>query len=345
MSFAYKNPISGVEILSPNSVSSSAAYGSNFSVLGVGGYMEVWNVSDLSYSTFGSTGNINNSGNTIPVTFYKRPVPTITDRVTLNSDGISSGRRRIGMLVYVYETNTTYQFGIDNYETLWNNAVADNCITTATTSYTVANRVSGSEKASGQALIAAWTGSTVEGQGGVSRANASWRIYYGSDVQITGGTYNSGTTTLDLFNSTGGTVSITGVTTGGGGSGSSTEYLSINSVPSSYGILAWDASQPFRDTYVTIPEDFNGRTITSVTASYGDSASTTNAVFVLQMKNSSGSVASSVSWTHTGGNRSHQETFGSPLTLASGNTLNLFYSSTPPDSNAKGYSATFEISN
>jgi hypothetical protein len=342
MSFTYKNPISGVEILSPNSVSSSAAYGSNFSVLGVGGYMEVWNVSDLGYSTFGATGNINNSGNTIPVVFYKRPAPTITDRITLNSDGISSGRRRIGMLVYVYETNTTYQYQIDNYDTLWNNAVANNCITTATTSYTVSNRVGGVAQASGQALIEAWTGSTVEGQGGVSRENASWRIYYGSDVQITGGTYDSDTSTLDLNNSTGGTVSITGFTSGGG---SSTEYLSINSVPSSYGILAWDASQPFRDTYVTIPEDFNGRTITSVTASYGDSASTTNAVFVLQMKNSSGSVAGSVSWTHTGGSRSHQETFGSALTLASGNTLNLFYSSTPPDSNAKGYSATFEISN
>ncbi len=40
-------------------------------------------------------------------------------------------------------------------------------------------------------------------------------------VSITGGTYFSGSSTLELYNSTGGTISITGVTSGGGGSGTS----------------------------------------------------------------------------------------------------------------------------
>jgi hypothetical protein len=42
--------------------------------------------------------------------------------------------------------------------------------------------------------------------------DARWRIFWGSDVQITGGTYYSGITTLDLYNNTGGTVTITGFT-------------------------------------------------------------------------------------------------------------------------------------
>ena len=41
---------------------------------------------------------------------------------------------------------------------------------------------------------------------GEIRENARWRIFYGTDVQITGGTYFSSTTTLDLFNNTGGTI-------------------------------------------------------------------------------------------------------------------------------------------
>jgi hypothetical protein len=339
MAFIYKNPISATQLTGANSVAADVTFGTNFSVLQVGGYQEVFSLDDLIYSIpNGSTGPILFTGNTIPVTLSIRTLPFLPDILTLNSDNISSGRRRLGMQVHVQENDTVYQYTIPNYENLFNSASG------STNSGAFGTTVSTST-AGGQAFINAWTGSTIEGYNGVTREEARWRIFYGTDVQITGGTYNSGTTTLDLFNSTGGTVSITGVTTGGGGSGSSTEYLSINAVPSSYGILAWDNLQPFRDTYVTIPKNFNGRTITSVTASYGDSASTTNAVFELQMKNSNNSVASSVSWTHTGDNRSYQEIFGSGLTLTSGNTLNLFYSSTPPDGNAKGYSATFEISN
>jgi hypothetical protein len=345
MSFNYQNPLVGSTVTGPDSPTSlDRDYGTNFSVYNIGGYKEVPYLSDLNYS-FTGTGNIFLSANTIPIKFFKSS-NVLTDKVFLWNDGISSGRRRVGMLVYVQENDTTYQYQIDNYETLWDSAENAGCLVyDGETFWEIRNKVGATPNVAGQAFMDAWTGSTIEGVNGVTREEARWRIFYGTDVQITGGTYNSGTTTLDLFNSTGGTVSITGVTTGGGGSGSSTEYLSINAVPSSYGILAWDNLQPFRDTYVTIPKDFNGRTITSVTASYGDSASTTNAVFELQMKNSNNSVASSVSWTHTGDNRSYQEIFGSGLTLASGNTLNLFYSSTPPDGNAKGYSATFEISN
>lgn len=166
MSFPYKNPISGIQVTSPSSVLSTDTFGTNFSVLGVGGYMEVWSLSDLEYLVEG-TGTIK-LGNTIPVVFYKRPVSVLTDRITLNSDGISSGRRRLGMMVYVHETEQTYQYVIPNYESLWD-VVTDGCISTGETSYIVSNRISGSEKASGQALIEAWTGSTIEGYDAPSR--------------------------------------------------------------------------------------------------------------------------------------------------------------------------------
>jgi hypothetical protein len=343
MAFPYKNPTSLSLLNAPEGVTQTSNVGTNFSVSQVGGYQEVYYLENLEL-IFSGTGTQTLSANTIPIVINVQPNSGFNfTQLTLNSDNISSGRRRLGMQVYVNETDTVYQYHIPNYDDLWNSVTGltgNSGITQQETFTTINGR-----SQQGRNFINMWTGSTIEGYNGVTREEARWRIFYGTDVQITGGTYNSGTTTLDLFNSTGGTVSITGVTTGGGGSGSSTEYLSINAVPSSYGILAWDNLQPFRDTYVTIPKDFNGRTITSVTASYGDSASTTNAVFELQMKNSNNSVASSVSWTHTGDNRSYQEIFGSGLTLASGNTLNLFYSSTPPDGNAKGYSATFEISN
>ena len=212
MSVPYKNPISGVFVSSPSSVNPSSTYGTNFSVLQVGGYMEVYNLSDLEYSTFASTGNIENSGNTIPVTYYQRPIPALSDRLTLNSDAISSGRRRLGMLVYVHETNLTYQLQIDNYSTLWDNAVAAGCVSTASTSYSIFNRVGGVEVAAGQALISAWTGSTIEGVSGTTRNDARWRIFYGTDTKITGGTFNETTATLELFDSSGNTISVTGVT-------------------------------------------------------------------------------------------------------------------------------------
>ena len=217
MSFLYKNPVSNTVLTDTNSVLLNNTFGTNFSVYNTGGYMEVWSISDLQYSTFGSTGLIQNSGNTIPIVFYKRPVSAISDRVSLSSDGITSGRRRLGMLVFVHETQKTYQFTIPNYETLWNNAEADGCITTGSTTYDVFNRVGGVEKSSGQALIDAWTGSTIEGVSGVTRDNARWKIFYGTDITVTAGTYNNTTGTATFTNTTGGTFNVTGFTTGSTG--------------------------------------------------------------------------------------------------------------------------------
>ena len=210
MSLIYKNPTSSTALNSTNSVTRANTIGTNFSVLQTGGYMELYNLSDLVFTIpEGDTGSIQFSGNSIPVQYSKRSLPFLPDSITLSSDNISSGRRRLGMLVYVHETQQTYQYTIPNYETLWDGASGStqesDFGTTITTSTT-----------GGEAFVNAWLDSSIEGVSGVTRENARWRIFYGTDWQITGGTYNSGTGTLSLDNNTGGTINVTGFTTGGG---------------------------------------------------------------------------------------------------------------------------------
>ena len=69
MAFPYKNPLSSNQLSASNSVVRTSTFGTNFSVLQIGGYMEVYSLSDLIWSTFGASGVIQNSGNTIPIQF------------------------------------------------------------------------------------------------------------------------------------------------------------------------------------------------------------------------------------------------------------------------------------
>ena len=215
MSFPYKNPVANTTLTAPEGVAINSTQGTNFSVSQVGGYQEVYYLENLGL-TFSGTGLQQLSANTIPIQIN---VGTNTGlsftQLTLNSDNISSGRRKLGMLVYVYENDTVYQYTIPNYDVLWGTVtgLTGSSGISQNTTFTTVN----ARSQAGKDFINSWTGSTIEGVSGVTRDNARWRIFYGTDVQITGGTYNSGTTTLDLFNSTGGTISITGFTSGGGG--------------------------------------------------------------------------------------------------------------------------------
>ena len=142
-----------------------------------------------------------NIGGTVPFPPFNLP-----NTLTLYDDGISTGRRRLGMLVYVHETQTTYQYTIPNYDTLWDNAVSDGDVIFR--DYTI--DVEGANSNS-IAFINAWTGSTIEGVNGVTRNNARWRIFWGTDWQVTGGTisYND-KGTLSLTSNSGNTVNIEG---------------------------------------------------------------------------------------------------------------------------------------
>lgn len=209
MSFIYKNPNIGNTLSEPNVVVRSSVIGTNYSVLETGGYREVWGLKDLNFQTFGGSGTIENSGNTIPINYSKSNLGFIPSKVTIDEDGISSGRRRLGMQVYVHETNLVYQYVIENYEQLFNDA-------SGSTQEVASKYVISDNTAAGLTFVNAWLDSSIEGVSGVTRTNARWRIFYGSDVTVTGGTYSNGTAVFT--NSTGGTFNVTGFTTGGTGS-------------------------------------------------------------------------------------------------------------------------------
>jgi len=172
MSFYYKNPTSDSIVTSPFSVTREADTGVNFSVNTVGGYQEVWSLADLNWTipqdVYDNGGPVNYSGNTIPISFvsggYVPYNPPVINQLNLFNDGISSGRRRLGMLVFVQETQQTYQYTIPNYSSLWNIAQNDGDIYDLGSGYQVLNTNAG-----GQALMDAWTGSTIEGVSGVSQ--------------------------------------------------------------------------------------------------------------------------------------------------------------------------------
>ena len=94
MSFVYKNPTSSVILSGPDSVTRTNATGTNFSVLGIGGYMEVYSLSDLNWTIDAQTlidgGAVLNSGNTIPISFFYNEPLSLPNILNMNNDGISS---------------------------------------------------------------------------------------------------------------------------------------------------------------------------------------------------------------------------------------------------------------
>jgi hypothetical protein len=190
MSVPYKNPISSVQVSTPLSVSRTSVFGTNFSNLNVGGYMEVYNLSDLSLTLTASSypSLIQLSANTIPIRYTKGNGTFLSpDYLTLNSDNISSGRRRIGMMVYVHETDKVYQYVIPNYDTLWNNITGLTGFSAVT--YSDYTTVVNSRSSAGQSFIQSWTASTIEGVGGYTSTNANWRIFQtGGGSTFSGGT-------------------------------------------------------------------------------------------------------------------------------------------------------------
>jgi len=112
MSFPYSNPLSASRQNFQLSLEPTSNFGVTYSVSNTGGYMEVANLSDLVWDFSGQTGFI--TGSTIPIQFFKGTGAGYSpDILTLNSDYWSTGRRRLGMLAYVYETNTFYQYQIE----------------------------------------------------------------------------------------------------------------------------------------------------------------------------------------------------------------------------------------
>lgn len=249
MSFNYKNPISPLTALGTVSLSRTEVYGTNFSVLSTGGFMEVYSINDLYFTIpSGSTGLIEFTGNTIPIQFQKGTGNIFSpDVLTLNSDNISSGRRRLGMLVYVIDEDQIYQYQIPNFLSLWTGATSASGPGGPTVVMSDFGTTIKSNSPEGVAFISAWTANTIEGISGETSTTAVWKklvlgavgeflslsggtvtgdtiftsgltantfsasTYLGLplDIFVTGGTYSAGTATFT--NNTGGTFDVTGL--------------------------------------------------------------------------------------------------------------------------------------
>ena len=270
--FLNKIPVSPITSFGNPSVPNGSTIGTNFSILQTGGFMEVYSLSGLTYTIPpATTGIIEFSGNSIPIQFTKGSGSVFSpDVLTLNSDNISSGRRKLGMLAYVYETNKIYQFRIDNYDTLWGNATGATgpggpTVVISNFGTTVKNNTP-----EGQSFINAWTASTISGIGGYDDTNASWRVLStGGGTSITGGTFDNTTETLTLNNSTGGTITITGFTdyyvTGGTYANDSITFT--NNSGGTFNVTGITTSSAFTGGTVTGATNFtNGLTANTISA-------------------------------------------------------------------------------
>lgn len=126
MSFQYKNPVSSILVPGTSSVLRDQDFGTIFSVNIVGGYQEVYNLSDLDWTIPNDIlingGPVLYSGNSIPISFIYNVPFSFANTLSLNNDGISSGRRRLGMQVHVQETDTVYQYTMTAFTALWDAA-------------------------------------------------------------------------------------------------------------------------------------------------------------------------------------------------------------------------------
>ena len=277
--FLNKIPVSPITSLGSPSIPNDSTIGTNFSILQTGGYMEIYLLSGLTYTIPPSTtGVIEFSGNSIPIQFIKGTGAVFSpDVLILNSDNISSGRRKLGMLSYVYETNKIYQFNIDNYDTLWNNVTGATGPGGATVVISDYGTTVKNNSAAGIAFINAWTASTISGVGGYNDTNASWgvlstggtftggtvtgaTIFTGGltantisattyqnlpqDIFVTGGTYTSGNAIFT--NNAGGTFTVTGFSVGSGGG--EVFYLNLSESEGSNRLLSTTGSTSSQQT-------------------------------------------------------------------------------------------------
>ena len=254
--FLNKIPVSPITSFGNPSVPNGSTIGANFSILQTGGYMEIYSLSGLTYTIPpATTGVIEFSGNSIPIQFTKGAGSIFSpDVLTLNSDNISSGRRKLGMLSYVYETNKIYQFKIDNYDTLWNNATGATGPGGATVVISDFGTTVKNNSAAGIAFINAWTASTISGVGGYNDTNASWRVL--STGGSGGGTFTGGTVT-------GATIFTNGLTAN---TITSTSYNGYNPLPTQAAISSGVTLSFITDTvYGTLLIPENGFSISADT--------------------------------------------------------------------------------
>ncbi len=245
---------------------------------------------------------------------------TTASALILNSEQMSSGRLQMGMVVYIAEKQQAYQFLIDEYEELYNNA-ENSTYQTSTGSFenvisagAQSISVFGGDGGAGDDLIDAWTVHKVEGElkdpndadkGVWSRDEANWKKY--PNVP---------------------------------------EYFTINAVPGSEEVDGFN----FEDAYIVVPQEWDGKKVVSVEASFFSVPASPNSLsgscqISLTQTNSDPNAStntSNVSFDHNKGEKASTLVFSSPLKLIGNSTLHLSVDN-PFGSDHKGYTATFKV--
>jgi len=231
---------------------SGNTYGTNYSYLGVGGFYELTSKTER---------------NNIPVDSLK----------LMNGDGFSSGRRRLQMIVHTLDDDKYWQL-------LPQLKIGYRAGLSTFIAYSSDTRVSDSLWATLSnpeklvlldPTITVFDSTTNRFYFGSGDANTAW-FDTPLQVYITGGTYNSGTTTLQLFDTSGNTISITGITNWPGTdvfvtgfTYSSNTFTIFNNSGSSYSATINQV------TGLTVNGNLSATTISGGTL-YGDGSNLTN---------------------------------------------------------------------
>jgi hypothetical protein len=231
---------------------SGNTYGTNYSYLGVGGFYELTSKTER---------------NNIPVDSLK----------LMNGDGFSSGRRRLQMIVHTLDDDKYWQL-------LPQLKIGYRAGVSTFIAYSSDTRVSDSLWATLSnpeklvlldPTITVFDSTTNRFYFGSGDANTAW-FDTPLQVYITGGTYNSGTTTLQLFDTSGNTISITGITNWPGTdvfvtgfTYSSNTFTIFNNSGSSYSATINQV------TGLTVNGNLSATTISGGTL-YGDGSNLTN---------------------------------------------------------------------
>lgn len=140
--------------------------GTHYSSYGIGGLIEVMSLTDLS-----------NDSRFVGISYNLFPNLSSIRELYLNTENTSCGKRKIGMLVYVLENDTTYQFQFPNYLSSFTAATASTVGTARVVVFEDYQTVIYNLNAEAAVLVNGWSNDSIEGISGATSITAGWKIY------------------------------------------------------------------------------------------------------------------------------------------------------------------------
>jgi len=147
-----------------------------------------------------------------------------------------------------------------------------------------------------------------------------------------------------------GLTGATGPTGPAGADGVSYTEVSINAVPATMLISDFiGIGNSWRDSFVVVPQEYNGWVIAGWVASYGDEWVSVDNTFTVEIRNDAGGslssqvVAKQFSYIHQANNRTEQGPVEPPVLVSAGDTINVAFNSgsfVPGGGQPKGYTIT-----